>query len=380
MTENKKREIAQNPSVGADDMQSQKLNNNSIQQNQENINTEELEKYFSDKFMGMLNPNKLSVITMEALYEMSYSSKKPLVKNLIYPGAYLFVGAPKLGKSFLMTQLAYHVATGKDLWNFPVTQSDVLYLALEDDYPRLQRRLYQMFGTESTLNLHLTTTAGKLSDNLTEQLEQFITDHPKTRLVIIDTLGKIKDGSEDGTSYVKDYDTISQLKKFADKYNITLIIVHHTRKQKSDDVFEQISGTNGLFGAADGCFIMHKEKRTSLNAVLDVTGRDQQDQRLYLVKDNETLTWQLDSLETELWEEKEDSILKAVSGVVNEENKYWSGSATELVTLIGEDIKPNALTCKLNIQFSRLYNEYSVRYKSSRTHNGRKVELTLEQP
>lgn len=69
-----------------------------------------------------------------------YQSKPPLVDGLLYRGAYLFVGAPKLGKSFLMTQLAYHISTGTPLWNYPVRKGTVLYLALEDDYRRLQER------------------------------------------------------------------------------------------------------------------------------------------------------------------------------------------------------------------------------------------------
>ena len=34
-------------------------------------------------------------------------------------------------------------------------QGTVLYLALEDDYRRLQERLYRMFGVEGTDTLHL---------------------------------------------------------------------------------------------------------------------------------------------------------------------------------------------------------------------------------
>lgn len=83
-------------------------------------------------------------------------------------------------------------------------------------------------------------------------------------------------------SYASDYDIVTKLKVFADQYNICILLVHHTRKQSAEDCFETISGTNGLLGAADGAFIMHKEKRTDNKAVLDIVGRDQQDQRLYL--------------------------------------------------------------------------------------------------
>ena len=74
---------------------------------------------------------------MNDLYEQVYPGRPPVVDGLLYAGTYLFVGAPKVGKSFLMAQLAYHVSMGLSLWGYEVRQGAVLYLALEDDYPPL---------------------------------------------------------------------------------------------------------------------------------------------------------------------------------------------------------------------------------------------------
>lgn len=90
-------------------------------------------------------------------------------------------------------------------------------------------------------------------------------------------------------SYSNDYEIITRLKKFADSYGICLLLVHHTRKQNSDDKFDMISGTNGLLGVADGGFILRKEKRTSNSATLEVLSRDQPDQKIYLNRNPETL-------------------------------------------------------------------------------------------
>ena len=84
---------------------------------------------------------------------------------------------------------------------------------------------------------------------------------------------------------------VGKLKRLADDCGVCLLLVHHTRKQQADDKFDMISGTNGLLGAADGAFLLQKEKRTDGSAVLDVAGRDQQDQRFYLTKDKERLIW-----------------------------------------------------------------------------------------
>ena len=48
-----------------------------------------------------------------------------------------------------------------------------------------------------------------------------------------------------------DYEIVTKLKSFSDKYGVCLLVVHHTRKLESEDSFDMISGTNGLLGAAD---------------------------------------------------------------------------------------------------------------------------------
>ena len=83
--------------------------------------------------------------------------------GLLYPGTFIFAGSPKVGKSFFMAQLAYHVAAGIPLWEYPVRQGSVLYLALEDDYARLQKRLSRMFDVEGTDNLYLATDARSMT-------------------------------------------------------------------------------------------------------------------------------------------------------------------------------------------------------------------------
>lgn len=210
------------------------------------------------QMLRMSEPSYLSTMTMNQIYETVYESRRPIIENLLYPGAYLFVGVPKVGKSFFMAQLAYHVSVGLPLWDYKTHPGAVLYLALEDDYRRIQERLYRMFGVDGTDNLNFATFAKSLATGLFEQLKRFVKEHPGTNLIIIDTLQKIREVNNDRYSYANDYEIIGQLKAFADETNLCLLIVHHTRKQQVDDSFDRISGTNGLLGAADGAFIMKK--------------------------------------------------------------------------------------------------------------------------
>ena len=132
---NEKRMTALDTSVGADEGRS--LSNKTI----DSITDEEDEikrfELMEQKIKSMNDPSFLSTVTMSELFNSVYQSKPPVVDGLLCQGTYLFVGAPKLGKSFLMAQIAYHVSTGTPLWGFPVRQGTVLYLALEDDYGRL---------------------------------------------------------------------------------------------------------------------------------------------------------------------------------------------------------------------------------------------------
>ena len=180
-------------------------------------------------------------------------------------------------------------------------------------------------------------------------------------------------------SYSNDYEIISRLKRFADNNRIGMILVHHTRKQKSDDSFDMISGTNGLLGAADGAFVLQKEKRTANAATLEISGRDQQDQKLYLNRNPDNLIWELERTETELWKEPPEPLLQVISQKFSESSPAWQGSPTELVSWLGVDMKPNALSLKLNINAARLFNEYGIRYSNRHTHSGRVITLHLEQ-
>ena len=373
-----------NPSVAAEGEQPFTNHNDSIADNAPGVNEDsvkledDIQYDFEAEQREMwkrMDPNYLKTVSMPELYDTVYASRPPVIDGLLYPGTYILAGAPKLGKSFLMAQLAYHVSSGLPLWGFNVHKGSVLYLALEDDYGRLQKRLYQMFGVETSANLYLGTEARILGMGLTDQLDGFVKEHPDTKLIIVDTLQKIRGDVSDKYSYSTDYQDIVRLKAFTDRTGVCLMVVHHTRKQQADDKFDMISGTNGLLGAADGGFLLSKEKRTSNMALLEIAGRDQQDQKLHLIRDQERLLWTLEKAETELWTEPPDPLLEAMAGLVNEDFPTWRGTATSLVDALGVDMKPNTLTMRLNVTAGRLFNEHRIQYQNKHGHGARQIIL-----
>ena len=383
MTDEKKKMTAQDSSVGADDGQSISKNSDiSITTSKEEINDEvvnpqeSLEEMYR-RIQRMSDPAYLHTVTLDELMDNVFEVKSAVIENLLYTGAYILAGAPKIGKSFLVAQIAHHVSTGQELWGCKVHQGTVLYLALEDDFQRIQNRMFMMYGVNDTPNLHFATAAGKIGNGLDEQLENFMREHSDTKLIIIDTMQKIREVGGEAYSYASDYEIIGRLKQFADKHCICILTVHHTRKQPAGDSFEMISGTTGLLGCADGSLLMQKKKRTALEATIDVVGRDQQDQILYLKKDADTQIWNLEKVENELHKEPPDYVLEAVSRLVSADQPVWTGSPSELAGAVHAGMAANALSKYLNVKSGRLLDEYHVRYENKVRHEGRRITLTF---
>ena len=237
--------------------------------------------------------NKLKTVDAETLLSTPMSKTMFIVDGLISQGVNVISGASKIGKSWLMLWLGLQVAQGNSIWGLPTLQCDVLYMSLEDTQRRIKDRLYNLTDSAPD-NLYFAVTSGLIGGGLEEQITDFLTEHPATKLVIIDTLQKVRDskGSAGKTGmYGNDYDDISSIKHIADGFNIAVLLVHHLRKlQDSDDPFNDVSGSTGIIGAADTNFILRR-KRSGNAATLLVSGRDVEYQELTLQFND--LVWEL---------------------------------------------------------------------------------------
>ena len=151
--------------------------------------------------------NKLHTINAEDLQNRTYEPTHFLVDELIPEGLHILAGAPKIGKSWLALWLCLCVAQGQPLWNFAVTQGEVLYLSLEDSFQRIQTRLFDL-TEDAPLTLHFTIMADTLKHGLEQQIEQFLNEHPSTKLVVIDTLQRVRSVGGDSNLYANDYQDI----------------------------------------------------------------------------------------------------------------------------------------------------------------------------
>lgn len=324
--------------------------------------------------------------TIDAETLLSQPMRQPLflVDGLLAPGLYILAGAPKVGKSLLALWLCTRIVSGKLVWKFAVRSATVLYLCLEDDRQRIQNRLSEMVGSEPDdfSSLHFSTEAQMLTrpnrggdTRLLRQLLEFTERHPDTRLIIIDTLQKVRTAAD--VSYGCDYNDLSLLKRFADHHHLTVLVIHHLRKMKDDDPLNRISGTTGIAGAADGTLVLIRSKRSESSAVLHCTERDIQMRELALEFNQDGHVWELcsDSAvdDPALSEEVLDHLL-----VWLREAGSFSGTAEELSATLrqrcGVLYPGNVLTRKMRSCAEEL-EHYGFIRRFRRTHDRRLIEL-----
>ena len=317
---------------------------------------------------------KLQTVNADTLLYEPLEKPSFVVEGLIPTGLTLFCGSQKIGKSWLMLKLCLCVSQGIPLWDMPTMEGDVLYLCLEDTFCRIQGRLFRLTD-EASGRLHFAVASDKLSDGLIVQLEDYLQDCPDSRLIVIDTLQKVRTASKDN-AYASDYGDISLIKDFADRHSLAVIVVHHIRKQNDSDVFNKVSGTTGLTGSADATFVLEKEKRASDTAKLYVTGRDTPYQE-YTLRFREC-SWELVEKKEQEQLAKEaipDVLFRLVDFMRNKEE--WIGTATELLSAMGEtETAPNIITKWLNEYRSSFLEENHIRYGYHRRKGVRKITLS----
>ena len=296
----------------------------------------------------MKKENRLLTIDGETLMSQPLTPLNFVVDTLLSQGLHILAGSPKVGKSWLALWLAVTVAKGDPVWGMGVKQGTTLYLCLEDSTLRIQNRLFEI-TEDAPANVHFTTNSNTLGKGLEEQLRAFLTEHPDTVLVIIDTLQMIRGAGYDNT-YANDYRDLSVLKHIADTHGISILLVHHLRKMNDDDPMNMISGTTGLSGATDSNFVLRKSRRRENTATLYCTGRDIPYRELALEFDGEAHVWKLLSDDCEQTEQPSERILFLLSELLRRQPEI-SAPAKVLLEKIDpagtEGLTPNSFSHRI---------------------------------
>jgi len=248
------------------------------------------------------------------LLERQFDPVRWAVRDLVPEGVSILVGAPKLGKSWLTLQAAIAISSRSPLWagREPEEGGEVLMLALEDNDRRMKARLaklmqgrtdYDEAGVSATSigtpvppdvsRIHYATEWPRADEGGVDELDRWLSEHPQCRLVVIDTLAKFRTANpaRNKTAYQIDYEVGDSLRPIVNKHRVAIVLVHHTRKQASEDVLDTISGTQGLSGSVDALLILRRERGAG-DGALFVVGRDIENEEDFALKfDQEQCTW-----------------------------------------------------------------------------------------
>ena len=216
------------------------------------------------------------------------------VPGIVPEGVTLFAGKPKLGKSWAALGMCVAVATGGvALGEVRVERGQALYMALEDNRRRLQKRLGKLLaGGSAPEALHIAIDWPRAGEGGVEALQAFLEARPGIRLVVIDTLARFKPrASGRRSAYDEDRDAVDPLAPVAAEYGVAIVLVHHLREMESDDPLDMIHGSAGLTGGVDGALVL-KRQRGRADAYLHIDGRDiEQPAELAMKFDADAATW-----------------------------------------------------------------------------------------
>ncbi len=312
------------------------------------------------------------------MYSSEYIMNTPMkpieycVDGLISQGLFVLAGAPKVGKSWLALDMCLSIAKGEKVLGKETLCGHAVYLSLEDSLIRLQNRLYELTDEPSD-NLNFAIMAESISNGLPEQIEYCRKRFDDLKIVVIDTLQKVRNESE--SSYSSDYKELSVLKSLADKLGIAIVLVHHTRKCSDGDPFNMISGSTGLSGCVDGSMVLIESKRGSRKAKLYCVGRDIENQEINVVF--ESSRWKVSD---EIKNIEPDYFPFAVHDFMVTQKKF-KGSATELAeklsALLDKEVFSNRVKKDL-IQHAYELLDYGVTFESKRSNGQRIIILNYD--
>ncbi len=324
--------------------------------------------------------NKLSVIDGETLLDMDLKAPRFCVQNFLPQGLSILGGAPKMGKSWLVLDLCVRIAKGEPVWNMETTKGTTLYLCLEDPYFRIQQRL-GCITDEAPPNAFFTNVASTLADDLEQQLIDFVKEHPDTVLIVIDTFQMVRANNGE-PSYGGDYQKLQKLKRIADALKISILLVHHLRKQSDRDPINRLSGTTGIGGAVDAIFVLDKDERNQNTAKLICTGRDIEHRELELQFNKEACIWEMlsDSLDSpeNLLPQEMEKLLEFMKKKVS-----FNGTSTELASQFNAYANLNMAVKSLKQMMNRWrysLGEQGLTFRNHRSNGLRSVEVYSSLP
>jgi len=201
---------------------------------------------------------------------------------------FCLAAAPRAGKSLWCLNLARAVASGNNFLDRPVTQGSVIYVCCEDSETKIKQRQLAMGHTPSLPIYWLDSfKMSQLPD-----LEKCIDEMPDLRLIILDTLSRIRDdGHKENSAELGR--VLEPLQELCRRKRICCLVTHHTGKSqevRDADPFDQLRGNSAIRATVRGV-LMLLPKENSIQLLTENGHTDKQDIRIRI--DPNTLEFKL---------------------------------------------------------------------------------------
>jgi predicted transcriptional regulator len=236
-----------------------------------------------------------NVITAEVLKAQQFPKLKWAIPGLIPEGLTLLIAKAKKGKTWMMQDCALAVAGERyTLGDKKPETGDALYLALEDNGRRLQRRFDKLLPGVSKWprRLTLATKWRRLNEGGLDDIREWIKQADNPRLITIDTLKMVRAPSRGQNTqlYDVDYESLQPLRDLANEHGLAIVVLHHARKAEAEDPIDLISGSGGLAAAANTILVI---AGTSQGTTLHVRGHDVEEADLAVEFNKQTCRWSI---------------------------------------------------------------------------------------
>ena len=281
-----------------------------------------------------------------------------LVENIIAPGLTIIAGKSKIGKSWLVLHLSYCIEKGEEFLGRKCAKGDGLHYSLEDGKRRIKTRWDKMCIQPDQTYYQFRDRKPKipiLTMGLEEEIEDWANNIPNPKMVVIDVYVKVKKTiSKSLNAYENDNYNLQNLQTLAIKYNIGIVLVHHTKKGSENDVFDEINGSAGIQSNMDSMIVLASSRKAGNNSVFHC-----------IPKDAEQLEFEVGMNEQMIWEDKgpvgSTSLTMLQERIVKVVNELYAGNPA-----LGDDAEESGTPVKAKDIIERIKADDELTEKSGR--------------
>ena len=235
-----------------------------------------------------------TIFPLEQLMTMPIVEPAWIIPGILPQGITLFAGRPMLGKTQLILEWSLALAGGVSVLDkFPVEPGGVLFFGLEDSIQSMYARAHSILHDRAIpSDFAWTSNWSRLNAGGLADLEEWLDIHPETRLVVVDALVRVHTFTR-ASPTLRDYTILTPLRRIAEQYHVSVLVLHHLRKSRPADLADEIQTLADLQDIVN-CTMVLQHDHTQERTTLHISGTGMAAQTLLLRYHRTTSHWELE--------------------------------------------------------------------------------------